>query len=668
MDIAVDHTVLDQLNTTESKTIYDICDKLSIYGISKRVKVPRIVVIGEESSGKSSVLQAISHLSFPTGENGCTQFATQVMFQYATEPRIDITIIFEDKSKKNRTLQHSRFQDDDLAHIIEEAKGIMEVNRAGKHFSKDVLRLIIEGPQTYPLSMVDLPGLPNFAKSNENIEILQSLVGSHLENKDSIFLVVINPNKALSEQSVLRKSRLLDPHGERSIPIVTKPDLMWPGSAEERNYIKLAMNRESMNGFSLGWHVLCNRREEESSSSNRDATEDQFFNDSAWSCIPLVDRGAASLERNSVVLCTNICDFRESDMEGLGSPRSNPEEMKSFLISVASDFQRVVQDGIHGRYQDSFFLSQHGEITNLRAQIRDLSQAFDLIIRFRGPKYDIRPPNTDKSEGHKPPKHLVKFIEHYDRDEFEETRCVTKDEFINKVVKTVSSWSIIALRHTELVFEVTKAFVDRALQFVFGPRSFNGGIEAILTTCVDPFFDKKKVAVEAKINELFRPYQQAFAFPLDLDGYREFSQRSENRLAERIYSLMTANVPSDDRKKEKVTRQMIREAVTAEKDSEIRESGIYDVIDIISIYYESSRRTFTENVINLAIESCLICDLPNILTPSMVHGMSNERLQELVAESEETICRRKALEAEIEMLRKGLVICRRYQPRPVTGT
>ncbi|KAG5802611.1 hypothetical protein H9Q74_013622 [Fusarium xylarioides] len=268
----------------------------------------------------------------------------------------------------------------------------MEINRAGKDFSKDLLRLEIEGPQVYPLSLLDLPGLPNSDKSQENIETLQSIADSHLDNKDNIFLVVINPNKTLSEQAALIKCRLFDPHGERTIPVITKPDLMRPGTVEERNYIKSAMNRESMNHFSLGWHVLCNRREEDLGSLSGDATEDQFFRDSAWSCIPLVDCGVANLRkklshalyqhmRRTLPLVVEDIDwklhFRESDMEGLGSPRSGPEEMRSFLISVASDFQRIVQDGIYGRYHDSFFLSQHGEITKLRAQIRDLSQAFD---------------------------------------------------------------------------------------------------------------------------------------------------------------------------------------------------------------------------------------------------------------------------------------------------
>lgn len=80
-----------------------------------------------------------------------------------------------------------------------------------------------------------------------------------------------------------------------------------------------------------------------------------------------------------------------------------------------------------------------------------------------------------------------------------------------------------------------------------------------------------------------------------------------------------------------------------------------------------SRRTFTDNVINLAIESCLVSSIPDILTPIQVDRMSTERLRELAAEPIETTSRRKSLQAEVEILRQGLAQCRRYRPRTVTG-
>lgn len=79
-----------------------------------------------------------------------------------------------------------------------------------------------------------------------------------------------------------------------------------------------------------------------------------------------------------------------------------------------------------------------------------------------------------------------------------------------------------------------------------------------------------------------------------------------------------------------------------------------------------SLRTFTDNVINLAVENCLVCGIPDILTPQKVHRMSEERLRELAEESEELQSQRNTLQKEVEVLRKGLRKCRQHQPRQLT--
>lgn len=80
-----------------------------------------------------------------------------------------------------------------------------------------------------------------------------------------------------------------------------------------------------------------------------------------------------------------------------------------------------------------------------------------------------------------------------------------------------------------------------------------------------------------------------------------------------------------------------------------------------------SRRTFTDNVINLAIESCLIRDLPNILTPALVGKMDEQQLGELAAEPERAQSHREQLRREIDVLQQGLELCRKCRPRGVTG-
>jgi GTPase SAR1 family protein len=61
-------------------------------GLSHRVK---LVVVGDQSSGKSSLLERLTGLSFPVASDLCTRFATQIVLRRAqvTEAEVKITII-----------------------------------------------------------------------------------------------------------------------------------------------------------------------------------------------------------------------------------------------------------------------------------------------------------------------------------------------------------------------------------------------------------------------------------------------------------------------------------------------------------------------------------------------------------------------------------------------
>jgi hypothetical protein len=83
--------------------------------------------------------------------------------------------------------------------------------------------------------------------------------------------------------------------------------------------------------------------------------------------------------------------------------------------------------------------------------------------------------------------------------------------------------------------------------------------------------------------------------------------------------------------------------------------------------WQLSLNTFTANVINLAVENCLISDLPTILTPSTVIRMSEERLKELASESEEVQLERQTLLHEVKILRSGLEKCQRSRQHERTG-
>lgn len=79
-----------------------------------------------------------------------------------------------------------------------------------------------------------------------------------------------------------------------------------------------------------------------------------------------------------------------------------------------------------------------------------------------------------------------------------------------------------------------------------------------------------------------------------------------------------------------------------------------------------SLRTFTDNVIVLAIENVLIKDLPSIFTTERVNQMEDEELQRLASESPEVQADREELQKELDDLKKGLQICNKFKQREST--
>lgn len=55
----------------------------------------KLVVVGDQSSGKSSVLEGLTGLSFPIASDLCTRFATQIVLRRtpASDANVKVTII-----------------------------------------------------------------------------------------------------------------------------------------------------------------------------------------------------------------------------------------------------------------------------------------------------------------------------------------------------------------------------------------------------------------------------------------------------------------------------------------------------------------------------------------------------------------------------------------------
>lgn len=230
----MDSKRLQCLNSAEQTELLNVVDELRANGLSDFTSLPQLIVCGDQSSGKSSVLQAISGLVFPSKDNLCTRFATEVILRRASTKGLSVSIVpGQDRSAVDRErLLDFRFviqNDEDFAALFDKAKQAMGLTDHSSAFSKDILRVEILGPSQPQLTLVDLPGLihsESKSLTTQDLELVTELVKSYMKNPRSIILAVITAKNDFSNQIILKRARELDPEGSRTLGIITKPDTL----------------------------------------------------------------------------------------------------------------------------------------------------------------------------------------------------------------------------------------------------------------------------------------------------------------------------------------------------------------------------------------------------------------------------------------------------------
>ncbi len=140
-EITLDAVALQQLDE-EPRRLLDAVDNLRYLGVDSYVELPQIIVVGDQSSGKSSVLEAISRVQFPARSGACTRFATELVLRTSPEPKVEICIVRPDQGGKGTSDEaFERFNKatigpDELAEIIEEAKQHMGLDADSKAISR----------------------------------------------------------------------------------------------------------------------------------------------------------------------------------------------------------------------------------------------------------------------------------------------------------------------------------------------------------------------------------------------------------------------------------------------------------------------------------------------------------------------------------------------------
>ncbi len=304
-----------RLQSDDHLKLLDEIDKLRSQGISHYVSLPQLIVCGDQSSGKSSVLEAISGISFPSKDNLCTRFATEVILRKAGTVSVSIRIVPSQTRTEEECSRLGHFSETledlkDFPDIVEKAKTAMGISATTSAFSNDVLRVEISGPTRPSLTIVDLPGLihsENKLQNSADVAMVWEMVNGYMQNQRSIILAIVSAKNDYANQIVLKLAKLVENTGYRTLGMITKPDTLSIGSESEAAFIDLAKNQDV--SFRLGWHVLKNRSYESRDvlSEERNTTEYAFFSQGIWKDLPRSMVGINPLQgRLSKVLLNQI--------------------------------------------------------------------------------------------------------------------------------------------------------------------------------------------------------------------------------------------------------------------------------------------------------------------------------------------------------------------------
>ncbi|KAJ5664593.1 hypothetical protein N7462_011406 [Penicillium macrosclerotiorum] len=719
MSFLQENPAMHQLQSQQAKVL-DKIDELRNLGVGGLVALPQLIVCGSQSSGKSSVLEAISRVRFPTKSGVCTRFATEVILRRNPETKFKVSIEpgnSRENDKERQRLQsfscEAFLKDQDLPKLIEQAKecmGIGHDDSQSERFSDDVLKVEISGPDQPELSLVDLPGLYTGSsrdQDDEGIQVVRDITERYMKNERSIVLAVISARYDFNNQEILNIAKKFDPKMEKVLAIVTQPDRLEARSEEEDRYLRFVKNEDIK--LKLGWHVLRNRGDnaKKSSDDERDSKEREFFDQGRWASLPRRQVGIESLRhRLSTVLLNQIrhsipsliveihekIEHHRQELKQLGTERSTIQGQRGFLLDISSGFAQIVRQALDGLYTDRFFDEQDHSTSDaaaetidyrrLRAVIRELNEFFADAMSINGQRrrVDILPIPEPQSDINNPT--YQSYLDCWSPEPTTEQEIIheiiglvktnrgievpgsSNPLLVGKVFRNQASpWERIAECHLTTSWKAAKNFIFLVFQHLTDEDTFLSLREAVII----PKLDEINETLRKKLEELTSYTKTGHPLPIGrtyLNQVLYFRREYQmSWLKDHFNQTQTfkgsEQKESENMHKKTMTMEEVQNAVHDMKFS----SEVYSAMDILlqmHAYYEIAILGYIDNISILAIENCLLRPLLTIFTNQTVNSMTDQQIKEIASESPHKQKERERLNQGLEKLEKGMRTLRAF--------
>ncbi|KAF3155445.1 vacuolar protein sorting-associated protein 1 [Orbilia oligospora] len=234
-----------QLITTVNK----LQDVFATVGVQNPIDLPQIVVVGSQSSGKSSVLENIVGRDFlPRGTGIVTRrpLVLQLINRAAGTNHPSANGDSNDNGLKGSTDSAANLDEwGEFLHIP--GQKYYDFNKIRDEIVKETeaktgrnagispapIGLRIYSPNVLTLTLVDLPGLTKVPVGDQPKDIekqIKDMVLKQISKPNAIILAVTAANTDLANSDGLKLAREVDPEGQRTIGVLTKIDLMDDGT------------------------------------------------------------------------------------------------------------------------------------------------------------------------------------------------------------------------------------------------------------------------------------------------------------------------------------------------------------------------------------------------------------------------------------------------------
>lgn len=581
-----------------------------------------------------------------------------------------------------------------------------------KTFSRDILKIEKCGPTEDYLTVIDVPGIFRLTSEGQTTEsdrnLVRDMVTGFIKDKRTIILAVLPANVDVMTQEILALAERYDRNGERTLGVLTKPDLVIERSAKEAVCNLVNGRKKPLN---LGYYIVKNRGGDDDDDSDNDSglrqKERDLFQQSPWCNLPQERVGVAALRERLQDLLGEITDRAYPELrsearkklteardqrDALGPSRQTDREQQQYLAQIAAKFQSIVRAALETDYSVHPVFNKAD--LRLVTELVETTKKYNNVMRNIGHKFSFQEggeDTTDDSEsepdeedydenindhwyievlGENPELEGVANLDenpdydlsvHDDDSSWIEqiyrlSRGIELGTFSPTVLASAFrtqtvKWGYLTERHMCRIILTIQNFIEEVLKVTCTDPKTREGLKSIIVDDLVARYtsgmDFAKYLVQVEREK--KPYTVNHYFNSNLQASR--GQRTHDALKPKSFR------PDGYKSDQKVVFLTDIKKATTNKSNE--QHAQEDIHDILKSYYKVARKRFVDAVWCHAVDHHLLSG-PNsplaLFSQQWVLGLDEDSLNAIAGESRSTRDKRLELSKKIADLEEALRI------------